>query len=143
MAKYVAGPTMIIQFWNANGTATIQNQYQVFDTKLSSDTVDVSSGSTTAHQRLATLKDSSFSYEGFSNGKSSPLGTADLHILVHGAYGTLQWAPLGTASGNPKGQVACIVNNKEISYPYADAVKVKLDWESDGDLIADPDVATF
>lgn len=142
MAKYIGGTAMILQ-WIQAGTVTIQVQYTKLNTPWQTDLTEVSSGSALAKAYLPTLKDMLITYEGYSNGLASPLGTSDMSKLEPQASGTLVWAPFGTTSGSPKGAAFCYIKSAELDYPYADKVTVKLEFQVSGELLSDPNTATF
>lgn len=137
MATYIGGTAMIIQWLSNGGTVTLQNQYTKFDTPWNVTMVDTSSGSVTSKTYLPTLKDATATYEGFSDGKVAPLGTADLFQLEPATAGTLLWAPFGTVAGNPKGGGFAYVKTQDVSYPFANVVTVKLDWQISGTKLFD------
>ena len=143
MATYIGGTALVLQWINANGTISIQNQYTKFTTPWTVDLVDTSAGSVTAKQYLPTLTDATADYEGFSDGKGSPLGTSDLFQLEPGKAGTLVWAPFGTASGNPKGGGLAYVKSCEQDYPFANAVTVKITFQLSGTKLYDENQTTF
>lgn len=143
MATFIGGNAMVIQWIDGSGTISIQNQYTKLDAPWKVDKVDTSSGSVTSKTYLPTLKDATIDYEGFHDGKGSPLGTADLFRMEPGKSGTLIWAPFGTSSGNPKGGGAGFMEVADVSFPFAGAVTVKLTFQVSGDLLFDPNTSTF
>lgn len=143
MATFIGGTAMVIQWIDGSGTISIQNQYTKLDFNWKVDKVDTSSGSVTSKTYLPTLKDATIDYEGFHDGKGSPLGTADLFRLEPGKSGTFIFAPLGTSSGNPKGGGAGFVEQAPTSFPFAGAVTVKMTIQMSGDLAFDPNTSVF
>lgn len=143
MAKFVPGTTMKIGFADNNGTFFFDAQYTKYDTSWIGDKVDVSSGAATAHQYLPTLKDFTATYVGMNDGKGSPFGTADLIRLEPTLGGTLLWAPLGTASGNPKWGVFTYVTKQDTTYPFAGAVETTIDFQGSDALIYDGNSAVW
>lgn len=143
MATFIGGTAMVLQFIDASGTISIQNQYTKFTVPWKVDKVDTSSGSVTSKTYLPTLKDATADYEGFNNGAASPLGTADLKRMEPGKAGTLIWAPFGTNSGSPKGGGYGFWETGDVDYPFANAVTVKLAFQFSGDLTYDPNSSTF
>ena len=142
MAKYV-GRSLVIQFIDSNGTITISNQFNQFDTKWQTEFTEVSTGNAFDKAYLPTLADMTATYKGLSNGTASPLGTADLFRLEPQDFGTVIYAPLGTASGMPKGGFAAYVKSQDITYPYANKVEVSLEFQRSGTLLYDVNSATF
>lgn len=140
MAKYIGGTAMIVQWLSGGGTSTINTQYTKLSTPWNTDLTEVSSGSALAKAYLPTLKDMLITYEGYSNGTDTPLGTADMAKLEPQMAGTLIWAPFGTSTGKMKGGAFCYVKAAELEYPYADKVTVKLEFQVSGELIFDPNV---
>lgn len=59
-------------------------------------------------------------------------GSAVQAALEPGAYGTLTFAPLGTASGQPKYSFACYVQDANPSMPYQDALTLDITFKANG-----------
>jgi hypothetical protein len=143
MAKFIGGTEMLIGWRDNSGTIWINAQYQTFDTNWSGGVVDVTSGSQLAKEKLPTIKDFVANYVGFHDGTASPLGTADLARMEPRMGGTLYWAPQGTTAGRMKGAIFAWIAKQDLKYPYDNAVTVTLDFEGSGELISDPNTATW
>lgn len=143
MAKYIGGTAMVIMWVNNAGTIAIQQQYTKLNTPWQTDLTEVSSGSALAKAYLPTLKDMLITYEGYSNGTDSPMGTATLAQMEPQMSGTFYWAPFGTAAGKPKGGAFCYIKTADPDYPYADKVTIKLELQVSGELLFDPNIAVW
>lgn len=147
MGKHVSGPSMYIDWIDNSGTIQWQADYQKFNFPRKVDKVDVTAGADSSKDYLPTLKDYTFTWEGFfdDSGASGSMGTAMLNRLAEGNFGTVRWGHSGTASGKPKGAAYVFVESQEIDYPYDNAMTVKLTLQVTGGagLLSDPNVATW
>jgi len=143
MPKYIGGTAMSILWSDNSGTMDITQQYTKLTAPWQTDLTEVSSGSALAKAYLPTLKDMLITYEGYSNGKVAPLGTAEMARLEPQKSGTFIWSPFGTTSGNPKWAAFCYVKNAEPDYPYADKVTFKLELQVSGELLSDGNTSSW
>lgn len=143
MPTFIGGTAFCLLWIDSSGTLQLQDQYTKFTAPWQVDLVDTSAGSVSSKQYLPTLKDATADYEGFTTGKAGTLGTAALERMKPGSPGTLVWAPLGTATGNPKGGGFGYVKQLDQDFPFANAVTTKLTFQYSGDLAFDPYAATF
>ena len=82
---------------------------------------------------LATLKDGSAEVEVLDQAGTALTGLEA--ALVEGIYGTLIYAPKGTASNMPKRGFAAFVNSVGIEYPYADVVVYRISFQKSGAVL--------
>lgn len=64
-------------------------------------------------------------------------GTAFRKAFYEGAYGTLEWAPEGTATGKPKHSIKCSIEKMDETIPYDNAVEFTINWKGDEAWITD------
>ena len=126
MAEYRAS-TLYLAF---KGTS-IAADFREFSVSEEIDLVDTSAGADVAKTYITALEDGTASLTALDQ----TAGTATTYLFNlcdKGAEGTLEWAPEGTATGKPRHYVNAIVNSREMSMPYDDAVEISVEWQLSG-----------
>jgi hypothetical protein len=107
----------------------------------SMDFADHSGGTVNYRRRKKTIGD--YDAQIVTLWDTTALGTAAMTLLADGNEGTLNIAPLGTATGKPKGAYPMVVENKELPIPYDDGIIVTLGFLANGDPVSDVFTAVY
>lgn len=127
MPKYT-GKDTVVRF----GTLDVGGAGRNLEVQQSSEEIDVTTYGSGAHEYVAGLIERSASLEILDNDAASGIRSA----FTPGSAGSLTWFPIGTASGNPKFQVAtAIITEANISYPYDDAVTISVSMRLSGSVV--------
>ena len=118
------------------GTVITGDQRE-FSWTRSTDTIDTSAGADTDRSSLARLRDMTMSLRMLDNGT---VGSAIRRALTNdGTAGTVQWAPIGTAAGNPKYECQAYVTGFDESYPFDGEIEYNVSFQRTGAMVADFD----
>jgi hypothetical protein len=136
MTRFTGGDALRIEWIHPGGTALLGGAYRKLTIRHAADAAETTGG--TAPDRAYAPGRAAFTIrlEGFHNGTSSPLGTADLNALAPRTAGTVRVWPLGTASpgGIGRWQGAAVVSLREITLEYDELAAVVVEWRGDGPL---------
>lgn len=130
----INGKDAVVFFKKHDGTATLSGLQRTIEIDQSIDTADHTAGTMNYRRRKATVGDISISITSLYNAED---GTAIGGLLVMGAEGTLEIAPSGTATGNPKGQYPVVVTGVSIPIPYDGEVTQSWSFEGNGDPVTE------
>lgn len=129
MGKYT-GKDMYITFTGTD----VSGQGRSLDVSQSADEVDVTTYGSVDKEFIAGMVERTATLEVLDDDATTTVRVA----LSPGSQGTLQWFPLGTASGNPRFTVSdAVVLGQDISYPYDDAVLLSVNMRLSGAVTED------
>lgn len=120
---------------------TVESDYRNLDVSRAVDIVEKSAGSDGAKTYITTLKDGTATLEMTYAG-----GTATNSYLAQfalGTEGTLEWAPQGTATGNPRFRVNAIVIGTNHTSPYNELITYTVDFQFSGTVVSDVFTAVY
>lgn len=121
-----------------SGTATLSGKQRNLSNDSTIDTVDVSSGADTEKSFLTTLGDATFTLTMLDDFLG---GSATHRACARGNHGTLEWGPLGTATGNPKYSCMAFVTGFSTEYPYDGEVEYEVEFQKDGAWITNFEIS--
>jgi hypothetical protein len=133
IANRYTGKDLYAEFICPAGTIALSGDQRSLSVDREVDLVDISAADEGDKSYLATLKDGSAEVEVLDQG-----GTAatDLEAAMpEGTFGTLIYAPQGTASTKPKRGFAAFVNSVGVEYPYADVVVYRVSFQKSGSVL--------
>ena len=131
VATRYTGKDLYVAF---GGTGLTSDQ-RSFTVTREQETADITAGADGFRAFKATIKNFTASLEILAD--SSATGTAMLGAIQEGTEGTLEWGPLGTASGKPKNEVPVIVTSVSITLNFDDAVVYSIDFQGQGAFTTD------
>lgn len=138
MAKNAyTGKNLDVKFIGTGGTITLTGNQTAFTHAETIDMVEQTAGADTAKTYVPTVKDSRQTFAALFQSGTNTGGTAtinDTNIAV-GMEGTLIWSPEGTATGKPKFTVPAIPTSISYDTPYADTVKISIDFQGNGAVV--------
>lgn len=135
------GDELVATWTRHDGTATLTGIQRELTFNSSMDFADHSGGTVHYRRRKKTIGD--YDAQIVTLWDTSNLGTAAMTLLADGNEGTLNIAPLGTATGKPKGTYPMVVENKELPIPYDDGIIVTLSFLANGDPVNDMFTAVY
>ena len=135
LAARMTGGALKVYFVTAGGTADLSGDYRSLSVTRQQETVDASAGNDTARAEIAALKTFAASLETTYIGTA---GSAAFALCTLGATGTLQYYPLGTATGSPRGAIPVIVQDQTIEFAYDDMTTVTIEFGPFGAEIWNP-----
>ncbi len=127
MARYT-GKDLYAEWIYSGGTIVMTADYRTVTTNEGTDKVDITAGDDTHKSYKALLRDTTVSVELL--GVTGSSGTTLWGALVPGTEGTLVWAPVGTATGNPKRSVAAFCEKRADAIKYNDVVSWTFDFQA-------------
>lgn len=140
MATY-NGDELVVTWTRHDGTATLTGIQRELTLNSSMDFADHSGGTVNYRRRKKTIGD--YDAQIVTLWDTSNLGTAAMTLLADGNEGTLNIAPLGTATGNPKGTYPMVVENKGLPIPFDDGIVLTLGFLANGDPVNDVFTAVY
>lgn len=139
MATY-NGDECYAAFITASGTAVLTGNQRTVDLETSMETADHTGGTANYRRRKKTVGDVTASVEVLWEGAG---GTAANALVTNGADGTLWIAPLGTATGMPKGAYPVICTGKTLPIPFDGELLQTFSFEGNGDPVHDVFTAVY
>lgn len=139
MATY-NGDECYCAFITASGTAVLTGNQRTVDLEETMETADHTGGTANYRRRKKTVGDISVSVEVLWPGEG---GTAANAIVAMGAEGTIWIAPLGTASGKPKGAYPVIPTGRSLPIPFDGELLQTYTFEGNGDPVHDVFTAVY
>jgi len=133
LANRYTGKDLYAEFDCPAGTIVLSGDQRSLSVDREVDLVDISAADEGDKSYLATLKDGSAEVEVLDQAGTALTGLEA--ALVEGIYGTLIYAPKGTASNMPKRGFAAFVNSVGIEYPYADVVVYRISFQKSGAVL--------
>jgi hypothetical protein len=133
MATY-NGDEAYARWTSSAGTAILTGNQRSVNLELSMDTADHTGGTADYRRRKKTVGDFTIEIEALWEGTS---GSAANAAITMGAEGTLEIAPLGSASGRPKGVYPVICTGKTLPMPFDGELIQTFSFEANGDPVSD------
>lgn len=133
MAKYSAGPTMVLT-WQPSGSTTvttISGQARNLDIDGSMDSADATGYGNANRQYVPTIEDATVSFELFLD--DTTLTVEDL--FQSGNRGTLIAQPAGGASGKPEITFVGFVSTASRHYPFDDVATMDVEMMPTADVV--------
>lgn len=140
MATY-NGDALVIYWKRHDGTATLSGVQRELTFNSTMDYADHTGGTADYRRRKKTVGD--YDAQVVTLWDTTALGTASMALLALGNEGTLEFAPLGTASGNPKGAYPMVVETRELPVPFDDGIVVTIGFLANGDPGSDVFTAQY
>jgi hypothetical protein len=134
------GKNAYFQFVSSAGTAVLTPDFTEFSWGSETKVVEQTAGADAGAYYAKTYRDITLKITMFFNSVS---GTAFYAKIQDGDEGTATFGPLGTATGNQKGALACVVTKADWKVPFDDSIMVDLEFKPQGDWISDPAVSTY
>lgn len=131
VATRYTGANLYVAF----GGTSLTSDQRAFSVNREQETADTTAGADGARSAKGTVKNYTATLEILAD--SSAAGTALLAAIKEGTEGTLEWAPLGTATGKPKNQILAIITSVGVSMNFDDAVIYSVEFQGQGALIKD------
>lgn len=127
MASRYVGRDLVVQWITTAGTTNVSADFRSLEVSEETDTADASAGTVLHKQFIPTHKNTTISYQFLDLTD----GTANLNAFVPQTYGTLIWAPEGTAINKPKYTTTDVfVVSRNPTYPYDNVVEVSVEFQS-------------
>lgn len=133
MATY-NGDEAYARWTSSSGTAVLTGNQRGLDLSLSTDTADHTGGTANYRRRKATVGDFTIEFEALWEGTSGSAANAAIAI---GGEGTLEIAPLGSATGRPKGTYPVVCVGKTLPMPFDGELLQTFSFEANGDPVND------
>ena len=135
------GDELVATWTRYDGTATLTGIQRELTFNSSMEFADHSGGTVNYRRRKKTIGD--FDAQIVTLWDTTSLGTAAMTLLADGNEGTLNVAPLGTATGKPKGVYPMVVENKGLPIPFDDGIVLTLGFLANGDPVSDVFTAVY
>jgi len=133
MATY-NGDEAYARWTSSAGTVVLTGNQRGLDFEQTTDTADHTGGTANTRRRKATIADFSVEFEALWEGTS---GSAANVAITIGGEGTLEIAPLGSATGRPKGVYPVVCVGKTLPMPFDDVLIQTYSFEANGDPVSD------
>ncbi len=133
LANRYTGKDLYMTFECPAGTIVLSGDQRSLSVDREVDLVDISAADEEDKSYLATLKDGSAEVEVLDQAGTALTGLEA--ALAEGTYGTLTYAPKGTASTMPKRGFKAFVNSVGVEYPYADVVVYRISFQKSGAVL--------
>lgn len=130
MAEQIGNP-QALTYVHSGGTIDLQSQLRNVNLQEETDMVDSTAGTTNYREYILGLSDATLDIETVYNAAASPIGTADVKSLRRSS-GTVNYGPMGSASGYHKISRAALVSSLEFDSPYDDIVTVNISFQLSG-----------
>lgn len=134
------GKNAYVQFISSQGTAVLTPDFTKFSWKSKTNTVEQTAGADAGAYYAGTYRDIELKITMFWNSAS---GTAFYARFQDGDTGTITFGPNGSATGNPKGALAVIVETASWDVPFDDSIMIDIEFKPQGDWISDPMVTNW
>lgn len=134
------GKNAVFQFISSAGTAVLTPDFTEYSWDSETKTVEQTAGADAGAYYAATYRDISLKISMFWN---SAGGTAFYGRIQDGDTGTVTFSPNGTAAGNPKGVLGCLVSKASWKVPFDESIMVDIEFKPQGDWISDPMVTVY
>jgi hypothetical protein len=121
-------------FWQG-GSAVVLSDYsdnRSLAISRTGDTTDASAGTALDRYHLPTLRDVTADIELLDSGGTS----LETFGMEAGNVGTIHWAPIGSADGNPYHAFEAIITSIDLDYPYDDVVTLAISLQGRGAWIS-------
>lgn len=123
------GKNLYVKF----GSTVLTTSGRNFDVTHEQEQADGTAGADDYRVFLNTVKNIGASMEIVMS--TGATGSAVIAAVQPGQEGTLEFAPVGTAAGNPKWGFAARVSNSSMAYPYDDAAILSVEWTNYGSAL--------
>lgn len=130
MAEF-AGTAVYCAWVYSGGTVNLAGNYRKIDYKPNIDLIEVTAGTDAAKTYLSAQKDGMFTIAGLLD-TGGTVGAVAGTVLVEGAYGTLLYAPEGTATGKPKNTIPAISQGIEWGVSYNAVAEFSVSFQQNG-----------
>lgn len=133
--RYRGGLGLYIKWTTTTGTVTLHDDYTAWDVSQDIDLPEVTAGNEADATFIAGIAKGTGKLTYYDTGLS---GTSVANQLQKGQYGTIEYAPQGTATGKPKRQFAAWVSKFDEKYPQPGAVEFSAEFTKHGAMITTP-----
>ena len=131
MARYT-GKAMYIKWTYSGGDVPLDADFKALDVTGSVKKIDLTAGHDTHATYTPGVLDHVISLSALDVDTSQ--GTLVEAACKEGTEGTLEWGPLGTATGNPKHTVAAFVTSHKVSWKNDAETPVTIEWQTTEDI---------